>query len=287
MDRGNAAFAEGDYVPAADFYARAAKAAGSTSAARPSDEAEALKALSNVLTLLGRHDHAAETYRRLVELDPSDRTSRFNLAVSLVRLRRFTEAEAIYLQLLATQPDFVQARYNLAALYQAEGRLAQARDQWQHVIRRAPQLASAHAALGEVLMQLGDAGQAMAAYLVATDLAGDDTDLWRGLAVAARTAGYPRYAVVAARRATELTPQDPSAWRLLGDGLRDLHRSTHDQRFLTQAMAAWRRSLALDDSQDDLRRALATVVSSQTATAPLPTPASGPAIDNGGLGADD
>lgn len=280
MARGNAAVVDGDYPLAAHFYTRAVKAAGPEPGVRRGDKVEALKGLSNVLTLLGRHDQAAEAYRRLVEMDPSDRTGRFNLAVSLVRIRRFGEAEGIYLHLVTEQPDFVQARYNLAWLYQVEGKLAQARDQWRQVVRQAPQLASAHAALGDVLMHLGDVGQAMAAYLVATDQAADNASLWHGLTLAARAAGYPQHAVVAARRAAELDPQDAAAWRLLGDVLLDLHRATRDERFLTQAATAWRRSLALDDTQDDLRRILAATGGSRTTAGPPPPAASAPAIDN-------
>ena len=283
MDRANAALSRGDCTLAAELFAEAADSAANTG---EGDGLLAMKGEANALTLAQRHEEAAAIYQRLIEVDPFDQTSRFNLAVAMARLRRFSEAEAIYLDLLSEQEDFLQARYNLASLYQVQGKLTQARDQWQQVVRQAPRLSSAQAALAEVLLELGQPREAMAAYGVAAKLVGDDPVIWRGFAAAARAAGEFQQAALAARCTAQLVPRDATAWRLLGDVLLDLHRSTGDERYLSQAVDAWRRSLALDGTQADLRGILAAHAGSGKTTRPARAP-SGVVIDNWPLTADD
>jgi tetratricopeptide (TPR) repeat protein len=268
MDRGNLAIGRGQCALAVELFSMAGLVAPS--------EGEwilALKGKANALVLSERYADAARVFRRLVEADRADRTSRFNLAVTLTRLRQFSEAEGLYLELLGEQADHVQARYNLASLYQGQGKLAQAREQWRQVVRQAPQLASAQAALGEVLLQLGRADEAQAAYREAALLAKNDPAVWSGLALASRAAGHLEAAAAAARRSVQLAERDAAAWRLLGDVLLDLYRLTDDARYRSEAAEAWRRSLALDGSQDDLRRILATAGGEAT-TQPAPTAAS-------------
>lgn len=197
MGRGNAALGAGELARAAELFALAVERAKGLDRG---SELLALKGLVNALTLAERTAEAADVYRSILEADPSDHTTRFNLAVALTRLRHFSEAEAMYGQLLTEQADFVQARYNLAALYQAQGKLAQARDQWRQVVRQAPQLASAQTALGEVLLQLGQVGEAQATFDAATRLAEGDPAAWRGLAIAAQATGNLERASAAARR---------------------------------------------------------------------------------------
>jgi Flp pilus assembly protein TadD len=237
--------------PAADSHDRSAEASG--------EELVALKDQADALTLAGRHEQAAEVYRRIITLDPTDRTNRFNLAVALGRMRLFSQAEEVYVQLLAEHPDFVQARYNLASLYQVQGKLTQACQQWQQVVHQAPRLVSAHVALGAALLDLGQAKAAADAYAEAAKLRSDDVGIWMGLAQAARAAGELGRAATAAQKAAQLSKTDPAAWRLLGDILVDSHRATGQDNFFTEAADAWRRSLELDGNQPDLRRLLDAV----------------------------
>ncbi len=220
------------------------------------EELAELKNQADALTLAGRHEEAVEVYRQIVELDPDDPISQFNLAVALGRIRLFSQAEEVYLQLLAAQGDFVQARYNLASLYQLQGKLDKACQQWRQVTRQAPWLVSAHVALGAVLLDLGQPKDAANAYAEASRLRSDDAGIWMGLARAARAAGDLGRAAAAAQRAAQLSETDPAAWRLLGDILLDAHRATGQDNFFTEAANAWRRSLQLDGNQADLRRLL-------------------------------
>lgn len=75
----------------------------------------------------GEHwDAAADTYRRLVELDRKHGTASFNLGVCQHRLHAWIEAEASFRQSLANQPARVEAQLGLgiACLQQQKGQAA-------------------------------------------------------------------------------------------------------------------------------------------------------------------
>lgn len=214
---------------------------------------DALKGLATALTAVGRHEDALAIYDGILRLCPRDRTARFNRAVALSRLRRFTEAEQAFAELLEEDEDFLKARYNLAALYHADGRLGQARNAWRQVITRAPGLASAHAALGQVLMELGEPVEAMRAFSEVAKRQPGSPGAWMDFATAARAAGSCGRAVVAVRRALKLSPPDAALWRRGGMLLLEAHRATGKAELLAEAVRAWRKSLQLDPAQERLR----------------------------------
>ena len=75
----------------------------------------------------GEHwDAAADTYRRLVELDRKHATGAFNLGVCQHRLHAWIEAEASFRQSLVNQPGRVEAQFGLgiACLQQQKGQAA-------------------------------------------------------------------------------------------------------------------------------------------------------------------
>jgi len=223
---------------------------------------DALRCMCEALVADERYDQAAEIYEMIVEMDRHDHLSRFNLAVIYTRLGRFTDAEAAYNALLADRGDYIRARYNLAVLQQAQGKLADAAETWQKVIRCDHELPSAHASLGQVYLDLGDVEAAMAHYAEAAKLRPREVGGWINLAAASRAAGFLGRAHVAMQRAVDLAPEDADLWRQLGQLQLDLHRSTGRRELLDRACASWRKSLALDPNQPELRDWLKTYRSS-------------------------
>ncbi len=213
----------------------------------------ALRGLATALAAAGRYREVVPVYRMIHGIAPEDTVALYNLAVALSKTQQFTEASRLYRQLLARDADDVRSRYNLAVLYQAQGKLDDARRAWLKVLARAAHLASAHTSLGEVLVDLGDQQGAMLAYAEAAKLRPKSVTAWMNLATAAQGAGSYGRAIVATKRATKLSPDDAGIWARLGELYLALHRATGQDRFLANAVAAWRRSLELNPAQPQLR----------------------------------
>ena len=115
--------------------------------------------------------------------------------------------------------------------------------------------ADAHLHLGVLLMELTEFDAAFERFQQAVKVLPDDADAWVNLAAAARTTRSYGYAVVALKRATELSPEDATVWADLGRTLLGIYRRDADAPadVLPDAMAAMRRSLALDPDQPELR----------------------------------
>lgn len=214
---------------------------------------DALRGLATALAALGRYREAVPVYRMIHRIAPEDTVALYNLAVALSKTHQFTKASQAYRQLLARDADDVRSRYNLAVLYQAQGKLEDARRAWREVVAREPRLASAHSALGEVLVDLGDPQGAMVAYAEAAKLRPELATDWLNLATAAEGAGSYGTAIVATKRAAKLSANDAVIWARLGELYLTLHRATKKDRFLADAVAAWRRSLELNAEQPKLR----------------------------------
>lgn len=247
---GKQALARSDATAAAECFYRALD----IDPAHP----DALRGVATALAALGRYRQAVPVYRMIHRIAPKDTVALYNLAVALSKTHQFTKASQAYRQLLARDADDVRSRYNLAVLYQAQGKLEDARRAWQEVVAREPRLASAHTALAEVLVDLADPQGAMLAYAEAAKLRPELVTGWLNLATAAEGAGSYGRAIVATKRAVKLSPDNAVIWARLGELYLALHRATEKDRFLADAVAAWRRSLELNAEQPKLRRYVQT-----------------------------
>lgn len=67
------------------------------------DDFEALWALGNVLSELGKHDESENCFRRALDLNPQSSEVAFNLANELLDQEKFSEAVKIYEELLKSE----------------------------------------------------------------------------------------------------------------------------------------------------------------------------------------
>ncbi len=234
-------------------FARAAEMAG------PPEKIEALRGLAVALVAGRRYRQVVGIYGQILALAPGDETARFNLGLSLMRLRRLAEADETFRALLTGRMYRTKARFNLATVLAAQGKLAQAAEQLKALVGSHPppkraDLAAAYAQLAQVLIDMGKTQEAMDACAAAAGENPNDLTAWVNLAAAARSAGSYGYAVTAARKATKLAPFNAETWLYLGDLLLELHRKTGQHRFLAEAVRAWGKSLKVDPSQAALRR---------------------------------
>jgi tetratricopeptide (TPR) repeat protein len=219
------------------------------------------------------YHRAAKAYRAILAISADDETARFNLGLALMRTSRYTEADETLRPLLKSRKFRTKATFNLAVVLASQGKLEQASSLLQRLIRTnrtmgASDLAAAHTRLGEVLMDLDDTEGALKAYTEAARLTPKDVAAWLNLAVAARARGSYGYAVTATRKAAQLSPFNAEIHLRLGNLLLELHRATEEDRFLREAVAAWRDSVKIDPSQTALRRRVEVYSRNAPATQP-------------------
>ena len=250
IDAGLRAAAREDYELALACFERSL-------ALSPTDET-AMQLLSEALIASEEYAGAIKVCEELCRKPDADPVARFNLAVLLTRFRRFDRAEAIYRDLIAKEAEDIRARYNLASLYQAQGKLGQAADQWQRLLAIDDQLPSAHGALGEILMMAGEPTAAARHYASAATAQPDNVIWWANLAEASRMVGDYGRALVAIQRAIQLAPDSAMYLNRLAEIQVEIHRALGRHESLEDAVAAWRRSLQIDPSQEQVRRLLET-----------------------------
>jgi tetratricopeptide (TPR) repeat protein len=222
---------------------------------------------------------AAEVYRAILALDANDETARFNLGLALLRSGSPTQADEALRPLLSSREFRTKATFNISVILVSHGKLDQAEALLQRLIRKNrdmgdSDLAAAHSHLGEVLVDLNDTKGALEAYKEAARLMPKDVGVWLNLATAARAHGSYGYAVTATRKAAELSPFNAEIHLRLGNLLLELHRATREERFLTEAVDAWRASLKVAPSQASLQRRVDIYSRKAPTTQPTSTPAS-------------
>jgi len=211
-----------------------------------------LRGLAVALVAAGRFEESLPIYDAILGMDPNDATARFNLALAASRVRDFGRAEREYRALVAKDERHVRAWYNLAMLYQAQARLEDARQSWLRVIELAPKMASAHAFLGEIYMDLRRPGDAMDSLATAVKLDANSAVTWINFAAASKAAGSYGRALAAIDKAAKLAPEDALVHRRRGELLLELHRATEKPELLSRAVAAWKKSLAIEPGQEGL-----------------------------------
>ena len=206
-----------------------------------------------------QYRRAAEVYQTILKLEPKDETARFNLALAMMRSGGSTQAAEMFQSLLTSEKFAARATFNMAVILSSHGKLTQAAVLLRQLIKSKnnmgpADLADAYSRLGEVLSDLDDRKGALEAYKEAASLTPNEVAGWLNLAAAARAQGSYGYAVTATRKAIKLSPFNAEIHLRLGNVLLELHRATLEDRFLEDAVAAWRESLKIDPSQTALRR---------------------------------
>ena len=97
-----------------------------------------------------KYAKAAEKFKKLVELDPSDIVARENLAKVYYRNKEYKKAIQQYKEIFALEPDNVKALTEWANCYLDIGNLRQARTLARRATRLDPKYGMAYITLGKV-----------------------------------------------------------------------------------------------------------------------------------------
>jgi predicted TPR repeat methyltransferase len=197
----------------------------------------------------GQAEHAAELYRRIIELEPDHVHALHYLGVASFQLGRSRDAIALIERALLLEPDNADAHNNLDNILKRAGELERARAEYERVlalrpgdpdalnnlgtllsakrlfreaagsyrevIARSPEHVEAHHNLGNSLLALGEEHAALDAYQRALMLRPYDRNSYRKLGAAYYATGRMDEATAIYRRWFELQPNDPEAGHML------------------------------------------------------------------------
>jgi len=138
--------------------------------------------LAVALQLQGNFLAAIDSYRRVLEMDPSNQQAMNGLAVTQVSAALYPEAIETFQILLERWPDDARSWAGLGAALQFQGKYAKARNCYQRAITLDPELVEAHSNMGTVLQGLRDIPEAEASYRHALKLNPRHQDGLAGLA---------------------------------------------------------------------------------------------------------
>ena len=102
----------------------------------------------------GQYKHAAQWFRRALELDSEHLKARLNLGSALFKLGDHESAEKQYLAVLDKQPESVQAHFNLGTLLASRGEDSRAITHFRAAVDADPQYADAYLNLANSYFRL-------------------------------------------------------------------------------------------------------------------------------------
>jgi len=198
---------------------------------------QALFARAQALHQAGRLEEARALYEQVLTAQPNHAEALHLLGYLWFQKGDAARALDLIARAVVLQPANPGYRYNRALILQQTGRLDDAAADFREVARLQPGDAGAWEGLGEVLLALGRAEAALAAYDRAIAL-NPAAELHSARGVALRQLGRLDEALAAQDRATTLKPGLAEGWSNRGNVLKDLGR-------LEEALASLDRALAL------------------------------------------
>jgi tetratricopeptide (TPR) repeat protein len=154
----------------------------------------------------GRHDEAAESYRKALEADPRYAIAHNNLGVALYHAGERDHAVDAFRAALEANPGFVKARLNLALLLSKNQRYQLALEAYRQVLVSDPESAAAWNGIGLVLSELRKYVDARNAFARAIQARGDFAEAHYNLSFTLTNLGDFDGALRETKRALELDP---------------------------------------------------------------------------------
>ena len=169
----------------------------------------------------GRHAEAVESYRLLLQTDPSRAEVYVNIGIALKAQAQFREAAANFKQAIYLKPEFAAAYYNLANTLKEQRRYAEAIENYARAIKLKPDFAAAYYNLANTLRIVERFEDAVENYRQAVRFKPDYAIAYNNLAMTLKDIGRGAEAVENYRQAIRLKPDYPEAHNNLGIALKE------------------------------------------------------------------
>ena len=197
----------------------------------------ALMRLANCQLVLNREDLAAQTYQRLLSLQPSSPEILEQMAKHLALRNDFAGAEKLYVKATDAAPTNLCIQRDLAQFYLANGKTEQAEETLRHVLAIYPKSRSFKKLLIEVLLMRDGLPEAYSILMDLLTNAPSDTELLLLKGKYHLTRMESIQAVSCFEKAANNEPNMPAAHYLLGISYISLGQYSLAENSLIQALA--------------------------------------------------
>ena len=170
--------------------------------------------LARVHSARGRNDDALAAYRRALEIDPTERSARLQVAVTLRKAGKVDEAIAEYRTLLEQHPRYVKAWFNLGIALAAEARDEEAVAAYEQALAHDQAHFGARKNLGLLLLRRDRVDAAREHLMEVLEVRPADPEIRLALAEIARRAGDPTTCNTHVEAVLRQQPDDRSALAL-------------------------------------------------------------------------
>jgi tetratricopeptide (TPR) repeat protein len=159
----------------------------------------------------GNYEQAITLLKRVVELEPKNKTAWINLGQAHMGLRQYEPAIEAFKKQVEVNPYDEYAYNNLGRVYALQRRYDEAESAFRKQLEMNPLDKFAHAALGSLFVDAKRYGDAIPELEKAISLAPDEASLHVDLGTAHLNTGHADQAMTAFSRAAELSPT-PLTW---------------------------------------------------------------------------
>lgn len=97
---------------------------------------------------------AAQCFKRIIEIDPTDYRAQYNLGIAYFEMNRFDEALDSYKKALEIKPDYKHCYYNIGLVYETKEDLKQAHIYYQKSLEIDPDYRYAFQAIKDIEQKL-------------------------------------------------------------------------------------------------------------------------------------
>ncbi len=176
------------------------------------EEPQALYGLGITLPHLGQPDNGIELLKKSLAIDPQYAAAYNALGVLLIDKRAYEDAATAFRKALKIQPDHAMACNNLGNALSARGQFAQAVPMYRKALKIKPDYAEAYNNLGTACVELGRYREAERQYTKALELNPSYADVYQGLGRLFKIQGQTERARECLRKALAIAPDCTPAY---------------------------------------------------------------------------
>jgi tetratricopeptide (TPR) repeat protein len=195
--------------------------------------------LGLILAQQNRKSDAEKELDQAVALAPKDPATLSTVGKAELQMGKVSQGIALLRQVVDLAPDLAAAHLDLALALAESYNLSAALAQTSEAVRLAPQSGVAHFYRGRILYDLGRSNEAQPEFETACRLDAQMPEPRYFLALIYKQQGKSELAANLLEETVKLQPGNVMAWYMLGQSLNQESKTA-------EAIAAWRRALAID-----------------------------------------
>ncbi len=198
--------------------------------------------IGNAFFDLGQYDKAVTYYQDALRVDPGMVKADYNLALTLVRMKRTDEAITILKRLMVSDPKNTTLMAALGWAYHQQGKDQEALNQYEAILVLSPADKNALYNSGIILWKMKKKEDALDRFRKVLAIAPDDTDALFAAGSILLSLDQPKDSADMLSRYVEKKPDDVDAWYLIAAGAERLQK-------YSRALEAYDKILAIDSKQ--------------------------------------